>query len=51
MKKVCSWCGKHISGKKDDPDITHGICPKCKKRVEREAREYLKKWIRREKDE
>jgi len=42
MKTICSWCGKHISGDKDDPDISHGICSDCEKK-EREELERMKK--------
>ena len=43
MKVICAWCGKHLSGKKNDPDVSHGICNSCKKKVEKEKDEYLKK--------
>ena len=32
MKTICAWCGKHISGDKDDPDISHGMCKDCEKK-------------------
>lgn len=41
MKTICAWCGKHISGNKDDPDISHGICSDCEKK-EREELERIK---------
>ena len=43
MKTICAWCGKHISGKKDDPDISHGICEKCEKRERKALEKLLKK--------
>ena len=42
MKTICAWCGKHISGDKDDPDISHGICKDCEKK-ERGELERMKK--------
>ena len=29
MKVVCAWCGAHLSGDPNDPDISHGICDGC----------------------
>ena len=36
LLKVCAWCGKHLNDSEPGPDgdVTHGICPECKKRVE-----------------
>ena len=36
MKTVCAWCGEHMAGDKEDPQVSHGICPKCLKEFEEE---------------
>ena len=33
MKTVCAWCGKHMDGDKNDPEVSHGICEKCYKKA------------------
>jgi hypothetical protein len=38
MTRICSWCGKHLGTTDDDSDdITHGICPTCRRLVEAHA--------------
>jgi len=44
MKTICAWCGKHISGDKDDPDISHGICKDCDKKKREELKRRKKGW-------
>ncbi len=45
IKRVCSWCGKHMGFKKvagtHNPkfNITHGICSDCKDKVMMELEE------------
>ncbi len=38
MKRVCSWCGKSMGEIKPlkDKRVSHGICKKCLKRVQKE---------------
>lgn len=38
-KKICAWCGKHVSGPKDAPvdRTSHGICKACAKKLLAEA--------------
>jgi hypothetical protein len=36
MRKVCAWCHPHQET--DDEEITHGICPPCRERIEADAR-------------
>ena len=32
MKIICAWCGKSMGYKKGNKgEISHGICPECKK--------------------
>ena len=41
MKIVCAWCKKPI-GKKEplhNTAISHGICEKCKQKMQRELKE------------
>lgn len=33
MKVVCAWCGKHLRGERSDPEVSHGICKQCLKRL------------------
>ena len=37
MKTVCAWCGEHMAGDKEDPQVSHGICPKCLKKLEQDC--------------
>jgi hypothetical protein len=30
MKILCAWCGDLIRGEPTDPEVSHGICPRCK---------------------
>ena len=41
MKIVCAWCGKKLGEKEpyDDKSVTHGICQKCKAKMEAEEEE------------
>lgn len=36
---LIGWCGKHKSGDPNDKEISHGICPECEAKFEREAAE------------
>lgn len=31
-RRICSWCGVHLSGPPDAP-VSHGVCAACKKRL------------------
>ena len=37
----CAWCGKYLGEKEpyDDKSVTHGICQKCKAKMEAEEDE------------
>lgn len=39
MKVVCAWCGKRLKGRRDDPETSHGMCRKCKCKMEKEMRD------------
>lgn len=36
MISVCAWCGKILGYRGEEPGVTHGICPECRERIERE---------------
>jgi len=39
VKVICAWCGELIKEKEVEGaihDVTHGICPKCAKKFEKE---------------
>lgn len=38
MKTICSWCLAYISGDLNSDDYSHGICPKCYRKVNLEAK-------------
>lgn len=29
----CAWCGCHMSGPDDGPEVSHGICRPCAEQV------------------
>jgi len=41
MKSICAWCKRVI---RDEPgeEVTHGQCPECRKKMEKEMEEYYK---------
>jgi len=54
MKTVCAWCRKTLSGRRDDPDVSHGSCVSCSARMlgdgplvlyHRESGERTADWI------
>jgi DNA-directed RNA polymerase subunit RPC12/RpoP len=34
MKRVCAWCGRELdqSECREDMQVTHGVCPICRRR-------------------
>lgn len=38
MRDVCCVCGKHLGGRKDAPDVSHGYCFRCGVEAFRKAR-------------
>lgn len=50
VKVICAWCPKPklLSGKMSDPEVSHGICNKCQRKMDKEiARLKSKKQGRR----
>lgn len=45
MKVICAWCKKDMGTKNGAPgthnDVSHGICPECKARVQEEIRQQI----------
>jgi DNA-directed RNA polymerase subunit RPC12/RpoP len=41
---ICAWCGKRLNDIVFEGDRdSHGICPECKKKVDAEFNEFLKR--------
>lgn len=36
MLTVCGWCGKHLSGSIYNGPVSHGICPECRAKIEKQ---------------
>lgn len=43
MKIVCAWCGKYLGekGSINDKNTSHGVCPDCIPKVEKEIEDYF----------
>jgi hypothetical protein len=42
MEIICAWCTKHL-GWTSGEGVTHGICPDCLKKQDRELEEMKRK--------
>ena len=40
---VCAWCGRHMRGFRFGPITSHGICPRCSKRMTTDLSDYAKR--------
>jgi len=42
IRVVCAWCGKDLGEKEGESgeggNVSHGICPKCFKKVKKEGK-------------
>lgn len=36
VAKVCSWCNRMMRDAKAGQIVSHGLCPKCKAKVQRQ---------------
>jgi len=41
-RKVCAWCKKDMGHLDNEPGDSHGICPDCKEKQEKEMETYFK---------
>jgi len=39
VKVVCAWCGRHMRGPKNAELVSHGLCKKCEKMLDKMEKE------------